>query len=241
MGFTVERRWEGNMPVIRNIQLNLETDNLMRREGIREPARVKAEMKRLIGEMQATVDSDHLLEPAMAYEIHPVKEVRDKRLYLEGDVVLNGAKLVSVLGEAKELAVIISTIGPKLEERATEYFRQGEPLRGFLLDGIGSAAIDALYQEICILMMRQSSIRGYQAGSRLSPGSHGFPISEQSTLFELAPGGEIGVSLNESGMMLPQKSTSMVMGLGPKMATWTQAESCARCQINKTCLHKVTA
>lgn len=229
------------MPVILDIQLNLETDNLMRRQGIREPARVRAEMKRLNGEMLAMVDSDHLLETAIAYEIHPVTEARDKRLYLEGDVALNGAKLVSVLGEAKELAVIISTIGPKLEERATEYFRQGEPLRGFLLDGIGSAAVDALYQEICILMMREASARGYQASSRLSPGSPGFPISEQWNLFKLAPGGEIGVSLNASGMMLPQKSTSMVMGLGPNMATWTQAESCARCQLNKTCLHKVAA
>jgi len=229
------------MPVIRDIPLDLETRNLMRRQGIKEPGRVRPEMKSLIDEMLAVVDSDHLLEPAVVYEIYPIVETRNRQVSLEGNIALKVAGLPSVLKDARELAVVVSTIGSKLENRASEYFSQGEPVRGFLLDGIGSAAIDALYQETCTLMLREADVRGYLASSRLSPGGPGFPISEQWTLFQLVAAQEIGVSLNPSGMMLPQKSASMVMGLGPKMATWTQAESCARCHLKKTCLHKVTA
>ena len=47
------------MPVIRDITLNLETSNLMRRQGIKEPGRIRPEMKSLIDEMLAVVDSDN--------------------------------------------------------------------------------------------------------------------------------------------------------------------------------------
>ncbi len=227
------------MPVVRHIPLKLEPRNLMRRQGIKQHGRLRPEMKKLIDEMLALVDRDSLLEPTVVYEIYPIVEVRDKQVILSGGAVLKGTRPSKVLKDARELAVVVSTIGPALENRASEYFRLGEPVRGFLLDGIGSAAIDALYQETCARLLRQAEERGYQTGSRLSPGTAGFPISEQQTLFKLVPAGEIAVSLNPSGMMLPQKSASMVMGLGPKMATWTQAEACARCHLKKTCLHRV--
>ncbi len=35
------------------------------------------------------------------------------------------------------------------EEKAAQLFHQNEPLRGLLLDGIGSAAVDSLAEEAC--------------------------------------------------------------------------------------------
>jgi len=86
---------------------------------------------------------------------------------------------------------------------------------------------------------REALSRGYQASSPLSPGMPGFSISEQWQLFKLVPAEEIGVSLNPSGMMVPRKSTSMVIGVGMKMPTWTQAEVCDRCSLKRTCPYKV--
>jgi len=48
------------------------------------------------------------------------------------------------------------------------------------------------------------------------------------------------VSLTSSGIMVPRKSASMVMGIGPKMTRWTEAEVCARCNLRETCHYKVT-
>jgi cobalamin-dependent methionine synthase I len=67
----------------------------------------------------------------------------------------------------------------------------------------------------------------------------GFPMTEQWNLLELAPVQEIGVSLSSSGVLVPRKSTSMVIGIGPKMTRWTQAEVCARCSLNKTCPYRI--
>ena len=50
---------------------------------------------------------------------------------------------------------------------------------------------------------------------------------------------EIGVSLTSSGVMSPQKSVSMVIGIGPHMPTWSQEEVCARCSLRKTCPYRM--
>jgi hypothetical protein len=67
------------------------------------------------------------------------------------------------------------------------------------------------------------------------------PLTEQWNLFGLVNTQEIGVSLTSSGIMVPRKSVSMVIGIGPQMATWTQVEVCARCSLRKTCPYRIQA
>lgn len=227
------------MPVIRDIHLNLETKGVLRREGIRQRSRLRPEVATLLQELLTSINDDNLLEPAMAYEFHVITRADPDRLCLKGNAVLHGSTLSSVLSAARELAAVVCTIGPKLEKKVTRHFDSNEPLRGLLLDGIGSAAVDSLTQEVCKFMMHEASSRSYQASSPLSPGMPGLDISEQRQLFQLVPAEEIGVRLTESAMLVPRKSVSMVMGMGPEMPTWTQAEVCARCSLGKTCLYRI--
>ncbi len=227
------------MPVIRDIPLNLETKGVLRREGIKQRSRLRPKVATLLQELLTSINDDNLLEPAMAYEFHVITRVGPDRLCLKGNAVLHGSSLSSVLSAARELAAVVCTIGPKLEKKVTDHFNSNEPLRGLLLDGIGSAAVDSLTQEVCKFMMHEASSRGYQASSPLSPGMPGLDISEQRRLFQLVPAEEIGVRLTESAMLVPRKSVSMVMGMGTEMPTWTQAEVCARCSLGKTCLYRI--
>jgi hypothetical protein len=229
------------MPVIRDIPLSLKTGEVLRREGFREHSKVKPEIKGLIGELLASVKKAHLVEPAVAYEIYGVTKISHDLLCLEGNRVVPGSLLASLLPEVKELAAVVITIGPRLEKQVTDYTNRGEALRGLLLDGIGSAAVDSLTQEVCKLMAGEASSRGYETSSPISPGMPGLAITEQWPLLEMVPAGEIGVSLTSAGVMVPRKSASMVIGIGPKMKTWTRAEVCARCNLRKTCPYRIQA
>ncbi|OGO18979.1 MAG: hypothetical protein A2144_05350 [Chloroflexi bacterium RBG_16_50_9] len=182
-----------------------------------------------------------LLEPVAAYKIYHVSRVSHDRLWLDNGTVIRSTFLPTLLSERQELAVIVATIGPGLEKQVTDCFSRGEPLRGALLDGIGSAAVDSLTQEVCKLIAVEAASRSYQVSSPISPGMPGFPIAEQPRLFKLAPAQEIGVSLTSSCVMIPRKSASMVIGIGSQMKTWTQAEVCACCHLNSTCLYKIHA
>jgi len=229
------------MPVIRDIPLSLKTREVLCREGFREYSKIRPEMKSLILELLASVKQAHLLEPAVAYEIYSVTKISHNQLCLEGNTVVPGPLLPSLLPEAKELAAVVCTIGPRLEKQATDYFNQDEPLRGVLLDGIGSAAVDSLTQEVCKFMAGEASSRGYQVSSPINPGMPGLPITEQWQLLKMVPARKIGVSLTSSGIMVPRKSTSMVMGIGPQMKTWTRTEVCAHCSLRKTCPYRIHA
>jgi hypothetical protein len=229
------------MPVICDIPLSLKTGEVLRRQGFRGHSKVRPEIKILIRELLASVKKAHLLESAIAYEIYTITEISQRQLSLEGKPVVHEPLLPSLLSRAKELAVAVCTIGPRLEKQVTDYTSQGEPLRGTLLDGIGSAAVDSLTEEVCKLIASEASSRGYEASSPISPGMPGLPITEQWQLLKLVPAGEIGVSLTSSGIMIPRKSASMVMGIGPQMAKWTRAEVCARCHLKKTCPYRIPA
>lgn len=217
------------MPVIRDIPVSLKMGEVVRREGCKGNSTIRPEIKSLIRELLASVKKAHLLESAIAYEIYTMTEIGQQPV------------LHSLLPTAKELAVVVCTIGPRLENQASEYFKQGEPLRGMLLDGIGSAAVDSLTEEACKFIDGEASSRGCEASSPISPGMPGLPLTEQWQLLRIVPAQEIGVSLTSSGMMAPRKSGSMVIGMGLQMAKWTRAEVCARCHLKRTCPYRMSA
>jgi hypothetical protein len=229
------------MPVIRDISLSLKTEEVLRRQGFRGYSKIRPEIKNLILELLAIVENTHLLEPAVAYEYYQVIGMSPDQISLEGDKAIQGSLLPTIFPEVKRLAILVCTIGPKLEKQATAYSKSGEALRGMILDGIGSAAIDMLAPEACRLIATEASSNGQQASSPVSPGWPGLPLTEQWNLFELVDTQEIGVSLTPSGIMVPRKSVSMVICIGPQMATWTQAEVCARCSLRKTCPYRMQA
>ena len=229
------------MPVIRDIPLKLKTEEVLRRQGFRGHSRIRPEIENLILELLASVESTHLLEPAAAYEYYQINGRSPGQVSLEGDKAIQGSLLPKIFPEAKELAALVCTIGPKLEKQATAYSKSGKTLRGMILDGIGSAAVDMLIPEACRLIANEASSRGHQSSSPVSPGWPGLPLTEQWNLFELVNTQEIGVSLTPSGIMVPRKSVSMVICIGPQMATWTQADVCARCSLRKTCPYRIQA
>ena len=228
------------MPVIRDIPLSLKTTEVLRREGFRRHSKIRPEIKILIRELLAIVKEARLLEPAVAYEYYTVSSMNGSQISLEGDKAIHGPLIPAIFPEAKELAVLLCTIGPRLEKQVTDYSKSGEAMRGMILDGIGSTAVDMMALEVLRRLASEVSSRGYEISSPVNPGMPGLPITEQWNLLGLVNADEIGVSLTSSGIMVPRKSASMVMGIGPKMTRWTQAEVCARCSLRETCHYKVT-
>jgi len=227
------------MPVISTIHLEMEMKEVLRHEGISLPSKLRPEVSALLHELLRSVEDQHLIIPAVVYEKHYVAQIDHRGLHLRDNQMLNGSLFASVMSTAKELVVTVCTIGPNLEKRASDYFHSDEPLRGVLLDGIGSAAVDLLAQETCRFLTKKASANGYRAGSPLNPGMRGFPISEQWQLFQLVPAEKIGVSLTPSGVMVPRKSISLVMGIGQRIKSWTQKEACAHCNLKKTCAYRI--
>ena len=226
------------MTVVRDIPLDLDIREILRREGFTGKREVRPALEHLILELHDEVEKGDLLQPAVAYGIYSRDEIDRKQLSLKSNGDTHSRLLTSIIPEAQEIAVVVCTIGPGLEEKVTHYSKSGDVMHGMLLDGIGSAAVDSLCREACYIIAGKVSSRNYQISSPITPGMPCLPITEQKWLLELIHSQDIGVSLSSSCMMIPRKSTSMIIGIGYGMQTWTQAELCGRCNLRETCPYK---
>jgi len=227
------------MPTVRNIKLTIDMEQVLRRQGMTRRSKPRPQVMNILHELLESINKSPLLKPAIIYKIYTITDICQGQIHLSGNESLHSPFLVSNLPSAKELAIIVCTIGPELEEKAAYFFHHDEPLRGLLLDGIGSAAVDSLLEEACHILTQEVSTRGYQTSSPIGPGMIGLPISEQQHLFKMVPAEEIGVQLTSAQIMIPRKSVSMVIGIGPEMPKWTKAEVCRHCKLRKSCHHKV--
>ena len=214
--------------------------DVLRRQGFGGGAKVRPEIKSLTEELLTSLEGERLLDPTAAYENYPITGMDGSRISLEGDKAVHGPALPALFPGARELVVLICTIGPKLEKHVSDYNKSSQALRSLLLDGIGSAAVDTMVPAALTFIVAEASSRGYETSSPVNPGMPGFPMTEQGNLLELAHADQIGVSVTPSGILIPRKSVSMVLGVGPRMPMWTQAEVCARCNLRETCPYKIT-
>ncbi|GAG01321.1 unnamed protein product, partial [marine sediment metagenome] len=91
------------MPVIRDIPLKLDyNDEVLRRQGVGEPSKVRPEIKKVITELLDEVEKEGLLEPAVAYEYYPITAMDSDHISLEGGKAIEGPLLPAIFPEAKE-------------------------------------------------------------------------------------------------------------------------------------------
>jgi len=227
------------MPIMRNITLNLDKKQVLRRSGLCYSSKLQLQVMSILQELLVMLGD--LLAPAIVYELHLISFVSDDLVCLDNGIVFHGSSLSQFLVRAREIAVVVCTIGPTLEKKVNDYFTHNEPLRGLILDHIGTAALDSLAAKACEFINREASFQGYKSGAPFSPGQLDSPILDQWHLFELVPAEQIGVQLTSMGMMVPRKSISMVIGMGSKMTTRTRADICNRCSLKETCLYRIQA
>ncbi|MEJ2757795.1 MAG: hypothetical protein P8046_04855, partial [Anaerolineales bacterium] len=109
-----------------------------------------------------------------------------------------------------------------------------DPVFGIALDGVGSAAAEQIANAVCADFVAQAARDGLQASIPLSPGMVNWEVDiGQPEIFQILDASEIGVSLTTSGLMLPRKSLSMLIGFGQEMSI--QGNTCDYCAMKETC------
>ena len=171
------------------------------------------------------------------YRIVPVTHVAGR-----GDGLVVGGRFFSLqriitaqLRRAEQAALFACTVGRGMEEVAAALFHEGDPVKGHFVDTIASVAVervaDALHNEI------ESAVRasGLSVTNRFSPGYCGWPVNEQHALFDFFPENFCGIAITDSALMLPKKSVSGIIGIGPLAKR--EPYFCDRCS-SKECTYR---
>ena len=222
--------------ILTDWELALDADAVLRGQGA-DPAILRSRKPRLFDiAVQALDEARPLIQPQVLYGRYPVESVLHARVRLSGGRELKSETLAQHLGSAQEVLAVICTIGSGLEELANQVM-ETEMVHGLALYGAGSAAVEALANAACQRFEAEAAGRGWHTTIPLSPGMIGWSVAEgQPQIFSLLDASSIGVHLTDSAIMLPMKSLSLVLGLGPEM---NQAGStCDVCALAEVCKYQ---
>jgi hypothetical protein len=195
-------------------------------------------MLALVAELLNRAISEKWIQPAVSFRVWPIVEQGPGWMDLCNGSRLRARLLSHHLRGASHLALGVCTVGAALESRVSEWFALGERLRGVVLDEIGTLLLYRLSDQLETLLQKEAEILRLEASGVLNPGEDSFGISEQAAVVQSAGGENIGVSVTSTGMLIPRKSLSLVMGFGAQMRKWGRGERCDRCGARNRCPHR---
>jgi hypothetical protein len=225
------------MPIIRSgwdIDINVE-DVLFAQAA--DAAVLSRRSPRLVEVAQkAAKDALDYLSPLVVYQDMEVKAFHRGGVILAEDHFLSGLLINEHLKGAHSVIVIVCTIGDALERKASQLSDQ-DIVYGYALDSAGSAAVDLLAYQAFHYFEGQKEKQGWKTSIAINPGMLGWPLKEgQKQIFSILGNQDHHVKLTESGLMIPLKSISMVIGAGPDMER--NGNTCDYCSFKGRCYYQ---
>ena len=163
-----------------------------------EPDEVtKAELTRIVNEVS------QWLRPRFSYFVVSVQPPFDM-----GNIILRQ------LRDSEAYALFICTAGVEYEAYQQRLKEQGDMVRVFIADALGSVIAEKCADQMEIALQESIDKLGWKHTNRFSPGYCGWHVSQQQLLFPLFQGHTCGVTLTDSSLMVPIKSVSGIIGLG---------------------------
>ena len=182
-----------------------------------------------------------LIKPTLLYDWFNVISLEEKHVTLKAmdsglEKRLFVGPFVSELHEAQEVMIEVHTIGPALEEKVQALNGSDEMLPGYLLDCAGVVALGKVNVQAHRMIEQVAAEKGWGVGASLSPGSlRGWPVNRQHELCSMLDLRQIDVLVNDSNLLIPLKSVSSMIGIGPKYSRKKVGSMCHLCNLKDTC------
>ena len=143
-----------------------------------------------------------------------------------------GRDVPALLEDCSQAVLMAVTLGSETERLllSAQARSMGDAV---ILDAAAGAAVENVCDNLCRDLEVRFAPR--YLTDRFSPGYGDFPFSQQRAFFDLLDiTRRIGVSLTESGLMLPQKSVTALLGIADTPQEHRH-RGCASCRLFETC------
>lgn len=137
-------------------------------------------------------------------------EIGDQRFEIKG-IIYNQIRY------SEAVSIFMCTAGEEIGLRSSRSMKEGDLLRGYVYDIVGSEIAEAAADLLQTDLEKNALLEGRKITNRYSPGYCGWDVAEQKKLFTLLPGEYCGIRLTESALMDPVKSVSGIIGIGAKV------------------------
>jgi len=169
-----------------------------------------------------------LMRPRGVYRIDEVRSLESRRIVLASGAVYPGA-VGAFLAHSTLVATFIVTIGSAVERLSRGWLRAGRVMQGTIADAIASGAAEAAGERLKDEVRVWAQARGLDITPPYSPGYCGINVRQQVPLFATLPAAAINVRLTPSCLMVPVKSISGLIGIGPADKVYPHGYPCEAC------------
>jgi len=193
--------------------INIDSQDVLHNIGYCADCTPSARIESLVNEY--VENTCHLIDPSYSYVIRDISLVEGSRVTIEGPITFQSDVIAQLLEQCEKVAVFIATIGNRLEEMVSHLATNRLVLQAAVLDAIGSGAVETVADFVQDRISKSASAEGFCISRRFSPGYCDWDVSQQKMAFQAMKGDYAGVRLTEGCLMLPQKSISGIIGIGP--------------------------
>jgi len=225
--------------VLDDLPLRVDPDEVLRFQGYKKGHDVPSAEVRAIFDDALTI-GEALMVPRAVYQAARVTGQGPSAIDAGGRR-LTIPDIGRLWGRLDAVGAGICTVGDAIEARVRALFDAREFPLAVMLDSVGSAAVESLAEYVNDLLCQAGLAEGVKVTNRVSPGYAGWDTAEQQQLFGLCSGGPIGVTLNEACFMLPAKTITFLVGVGPEARVDHYFTQCRRCWMRDCAYRRVPA
>jgi len=222
------------------VDIKIDTKNVCNYLGYSTDSEPPARISSLIEEYAE--EAYHLIVPSYSYVIRDIELVQGSRVFVQGSgdllshlIIFESGVIAQLLRPCLKVAVLLVTIGSHLEETACRLAEDGLILQASVLDAIGSDAVEKVADSVQDMIRETSHTEGFVISRRFSPGYCDWDISQQGGIFRAVNGYLVGVQLTDRCLMIPRKSISGIVGIGPPEGNIENYNPCKTCDKDDCC------
>jgi len=210
---------------IRN-EFDIDTGQVLKHMGYGTDGVPSARIESLVQEYADNIC--HLIEPSYSYVIRDINAVRGSRVFIEGSITFRSNIIAQLLKDCPKVAVFVLTVGGRLGEVVRQLSEDGLMVQAAVLDAIGSDTAETLAHVVQDIIATEAEAEGLGISLRFSPGYCDWRVSQQKMVFRAMGGDTAGVRLTGGCLMIPQKSISGIIGIGPadKVGSYNPCLTC---------------
>lgn len=148
-----------------------------------------------------------------------------------------GESIRALLSGCSEVWLFAATLGAE-SERLLLREQARDPADALIMDAVLSAAIEAFCDLHEARLRQETEASGLFLTDRFSPGYGDMPLPQCRSICDvLNVQRSIGLTISESGIMMPRKSVTALMGISP-VKTKRRPSGCAGCDAATRCIYR---
>ena len=196
-------------------------------------AEADPETRRLAEETAGMLESR--LHPRFLWRAFRISREGQENCLEEAGIRLPGNLAGKMLAECDTAVLLVCTLGAGFDRMMKEWEAR-DMAKAAVMDVCGSAWTEAVCDEA------ETEIRGRFPGKyltdRFSPGYGDLPLSLQADFLQVLDAGrKLGMTVNESFLLLPSKSVTAVIGLSDR-PQGAKIRGCSCCSLREDCEYR---